>query len=179
MRNQKYSINIQTGEGLNDLIKALKAYQKNIKTKSKELLQRLTDEGYEIASSGFDKAQYDGTNDVKVAIEEREDHVRAIVASGNTALFIEFGTGVYYSDDHPEAAQHGMIRGAYGQGKGKNRTWGYYGDAGTNGVPKDKEKDGKRLILTHGNPANKPMYETVKRLEKRLPELVREVFGID
>ena len=39
------------------------------------------------------------------------------------------------------------------------------------------KKDGSTVVITHGNPANMPMYETVKELEAMLPELVKEVFS--
>ena len=69
-----------------------------------------------------------------------------------------------------------MVRGAYGKGHGKQRTWGYYGEPGTNGVEKTNHKTGNTVVLTHGNPANMPMYDTVKELSDRLSALVKEVF---
>lgn len=81
-----------------------------------------------------------------------------------------------YPDDHPEAGELGMKRGEYGQGHGKQHSWGYYGDPGTNGVLKEK-KNGGFVVITHGNPANMPMYETVKELQDRLTEIAKEVFS--
>ena len=81
-----------------------------------------------------------------------------------------------YADNHPEAGKNGMIRGGYGQGKGNQSTWGYYGSPGTNGVVR-KETDKGTLVTTHGNPANMPMYEAAKQLKERLSELVKEVFN--
>lgn len=132
--------------------------------------------GYDIASAKFESAVYDGTNDTKVKTEERDGRTAAVVAVGASVLFIEFGTGVMYPDNHPEAARNGMVRGAYGKGCGKQRTWGYYGDSGTNGVEKTNPKTGNTVVLTHGNPANMSMYDTVKELSDRLPALVKEVF---
>lgn len=137
---------------------------------------RLAQEGMEIASIKFSQAVYDGTNDVSVTVEPRGNNVRAVVATGGATLFIEFGTGVTYPDDHPEAEELGMKRGEYGQGHGKQHSWGYYGDPGTNGVLKEK-KNGGFVVITHGNPANMPMYETVKELQDRLTEIAREVFS--
>lgn len=136
---------------------------------------RLAQEGMEIASVKFSQAVYDGTNDVSVTVEPRGNNVRAVVATGGATLFIEFGTGVTYPDDHPEAGELGMKRGEYGQGHGKQHSWGYYGDPGTNGVLKEK-KNGGFVVITHGNPANMPMYETVKELQDRLTEIAKEVF---
>ena len=137
---------------------------------------RLAQEGMEIASVKFSQAVYDGTNDVSVMVEPRGNNVRAVVATGGATLFIEFGTGVTYPDDHPEAGELGMKRGEYGQGHGKQHSWGYYGDPGTNGVLKEK-KNGGFVVITHGNPANMPMYETVKELQDRLTEIAKEVFS--
>lgn len=69
-----------------------------------------------------------------------------------------------------------MKRGEYGQGHGKQHSWSYYGDPGTNGVLKEK-KNGGFVVITHGNPANMPMYETVKELQDRLTEIAKEVFS--
>ena len=137
---------------------------------------RLAQEGMEIASVKFSQAVYDGTNDVSVTVEPRGNNVRAVVATGRATLFIEFGTGVTYPDDHPEAEELGMKRGEYGQGHGKQHSWGYYGDPGANGVLKEK-KNGGFVVITHGNPANMPMYETVKELQDRLTEIAKEVFS--
>lgn len=137
---------------------------------------RLAQEGMEIASVKFSQAVYDGTNDVSVTVEPRGNNVRAVVATGGATLFIEFGTGVTYPDDHPEAEELGMKRGEYGQGHGKQQSWGYYGEPGTNGVLKEK-KNGGFVVITHGNPANMPMYETVKELQDRLTEIAKEVFS--
>lgn len=175
---QKYTIDALSGRGLSDLIKAVKDYPTWLNEKTKVLLQRLSNEGYQIASAGFSKAQYDGTNDVQVRIENRDEHTRAIVAVGASVLFIEFGTGIVYPDNHPEAAEHNMVRGEYGLGRGKRPAWGYYGDPGTNGM-EVVNRSGKTVVITRGNPANMAMYNAVKNLQERLPELIREVFNGD
>ena len=162
--------------GIDTLLREIESYTVWLKERSKVLLDRLAQAGVEVASARFAKAVYDGTNDASVSLETRGDGVRAVVAVGASVLFIEFGTGVTYPDNHPQAAELGMKRGEYGQGHGKQSSWGYYGDPGTNGVVKMK-KDGSTVVITHGNPANMPMYETVKELEAMLPDLVKEVFS--
>ena len=162
--------------GIDTLHREIESYTVWLKERSQVLLDRLAQAGVEVASARFAKAAYDGTNDASVSLETRGDGVRAVVAVGASVLFIEFGTGVTYPDNHPQAAELGMKRGEYGQGHGKQSSWGYYGDPGTNSVVKMK-KDGSTVVITHGNPANMPMYETVKELEAMLPELVKEVFS--
>lgn len=162
--------------GIDTLLREIESYTVWLKERSQVLLDRLAQAGFEVASARFAKAVYDGTNDASVSLETRSEGVRAVVAVGASVLFIEFGTGVTYPDNHPQAAELDMKRGEYGQGHGKQSSWGYYGDPGTNGVVKMK-KDGSTVVITHGNPANMPMYETVKELEAMLPELVKEVFS--
>ena len=162
--------------GIDTLLREIESYMVWLKERSQVLLDRLAQAGFEVASARFAKAAYDGTNDASVSMETRSEGVRAVVAVGASVLFIEFGTGVTYPDNHPQAAELGMKRGEYGQGHGKQSSWGYYGDPGTNGVVKMK-KDGSTVVITHGNPANMPMYETVKELEAMLPDLVKEVFS--
>ena len=162
--------------GIDTLLREIESYTVWLKERSQVLLNRLAQAGFEVASARFAKAAYDGTNDASVSMETRSEGVRAVVAVGASVLFIEFGTGVTYPDNHPQAAELGMKRGEYGQGHGKQSSWGYYGDPGTNGVVKMK-KDGSTVVITHGNPANMPMYETVKELEAMLPNLVKEVFS--
>ena len=162
--------------GIDTLLRETESYTVWLKERSQVLLDRLAQAGFEVASARFAKAAYDGTNDASVSMETRSEGVRAVVAVGASVLFIEFGTGVTYPDNHPQAAELGMKRGEYGKGHGKQSSWGYYGDPGTNGVVKMK-KDGSTVVITHGNPANMPMYETVKELESMLPELVKEVFS--
>ena len=162
--------------GIDTLLREIESYTVWLKERSQVLLDRLAQAGFEVASARFAKAAYDGTNDASVSLETGSEGVRAVVAVGASVLFIEFGTGVTYPDNHPQAAELGMKRGEYGQGHGKQSSWGYYGDPGTNGVVKMK-KDGSTVVITHGNPANMPMYETVKELEAMLPDLVKEVFS--
>lgn len=171
------TINIPlSGRGIERLIRETENWKNRLQERTAVFLDRVAQEGMERASVKFSQAVYDGTNDVSVTVELRGNNVRAVVATGGATLFIEFGTGVTYPDDHPEAGELGMKRGEYGQGHGKQHSWGYYGDPGTNGVLKEK-KNGGFVVITHGNPANMPMYETVKELQDRLTEIAKEVFS--
>ena len=121
----------------------------------------------ERASVKFSQAVYDGTNDVSVTVEPRGNNVRAVVATGGATLFIEFGAGVTYPDDHPEAEELGMKRGAYGQGHGKQHSWGYYGDPGTNGVLKEKKNTRqKKQLQTAKFKKINPLKKCRKNLKK-------------
>lgn len=165
-----------SGRDIDHLIREVEDWKNWLLDRTTIFLGRLAQEGMEIASAKFERAVYDGTNDVSVTVEPRGNNVRAVVATGKATLFIEFGTGVTYPDNHPEAGELGMKRGEYGQGHGKQQSWGYYGEPGTNGLLKEK-KNGGFVVITHGNPANMPMYETVKELQDRLTDIAKEVFS--
>lgn len=140
----------------------------------KRVLNKLAKIGIKEADLIFSKAQYDGTNDVKL-LEPKwvNNYTVQIVAQGNAVTFIEFGTGVFYSEQHLKAAEMGAIRGEYGKGKGKQRTWGYYGEPGSNGVIRKTNEKGD-LVTTHGNPPAKAMYEASKVIRFKILEIIRE-----
>ena len=165
-----------TPAGIDQAIKELEDYKKWLVTKTKEFVQALADEGMEIAKAKFGNAVYDGTNDVSVSVEQRGDFKTAIVAVGGATLFIEFGTGVKYPDNHPEAGKHGMVRGEYGYRLGRlEQGWRYQGDPGSHG---EVIAEGKHVgeVHTYGNPANMSMYQTVRELEEKFEEIARRVY---
>lgn len=167
-----------SASGIQTLRDATKDFQRSIKKNAVKFVDRLASEAQEIASSEFTTARYDGTNDVTVHTEERDKYTRAVVASGEATLFIEFGTGVSWPNDHPQAGELGMSHGTYGAGHGKWRSWGYYGDPGTDGVVATN-RQGREVVITTGNPANAPMYLTTVEIEDRAAKVAREVFESD
>lgn len=160
-----YNIDL-SDKGIKELQNGLKEYDKWIKKKSDELCKRLAEMGAVKASLNFARAVYTGPEDHEITVEPR-DGGYAVRASGETVLFVEFGTGLV-GYGHPEA--HDMGPGTY-PGKGHwNDPKGWY-------LPKEKQgKDGTKH--TYGNPPNMPMYTTVKELEHELARVVREVFEL-
>lgn len=164
--------------GAEQIISKLQAYQKALKLKQRRLLLRLAEIGIDVATVRFQTAQYDGENDVVVAQTPQwsGENKLIISASGNAVTFIEFGAGVDYPQQHPKATELGMIRGDYGQGKGSQVRWGYYGVPGTNGkVIKETERG--TLVLTRGNPPARAMYDAGNEMRDRIVEIAKEVFG--
>ena len=161
---------------MGETIRQFEAWRSDLEAKTRELLKALADTGLQVASVNFGSAQYDGTNDVVVTIEEQSDTKIAVVATGNATLFIEFGTGILYPDDHPEGADLGMIRGEYGYGQGSSIFgWTYWGDPGTNGMVINQGwQRGK--VHTFGNPANMAMYRSKEELENQFAEIARRIF---
>ncbi len=159
------------------LIKRLLVYKNSLESKCHRLLDALALIGINTADTEFRTAQYDGDNDVTVNNQPEwiGENKLFLTATGKTVTFIEFGTGVFYPQQHPKAAELGAIRGAYGQGKGSRDTWGYYGSKGTNGkVIKETEKG--TVVLTHGNPPARAMYSAGKDMREQIVKIAREVF---
>lgn len=166
--------------GADRIIGKLKAYQKSLEDKQHRLLHELASAGIDVASVRFSTAQYDGDNDVIVSgtPEWVGDNKLLITASGRSITFIEFGAGLHYVEQHPKANALGFVRGTYGQGKGSRNTWGYYGSPGTNGqVVRENEKGS--LVLTHGNPPARAMYDAAKEMQSQIVEIARKVFQSD
>jgi hypothetical protein len=138
-----------------------------------ELCKRLAYMGMEKAKLHFFEALYDGVNDAEVTVEKRSDGY-AVMANGNSVLFIEFGAGIHYPNNHPEA--NGIEHGAYGKGNGKKDYWFYTGQPGNAGG--ERAYGRINTTITHGNPANMPMYNTVKDLEGELERMIKEVFDL-
>lgn len=165
---------------LSDIDKAIREielYEQSLNRKLEKLQERLAGLGINEASVNFAKAQYDGNNDVTVDQRFRwiDDNTLTINASGSTILFIEFGAGVHYSaDPHPQAAEFGYSRGTYGYKLGRFDTWRYEGNPGTNGREDPKHPG---YILTHGNPANRCMYDASKEMREQILKIAKEVFA--
>lgn len=106
--------------------------------------------------------------DVSIGSSVKHGSMTIVIANGEDAVWVEFGTGVYHngtagSSPHPRGAELGFTIGGYGKGLGKRQTWGYY-------------EDGK-LKLTRGTPARMPMERAFLSVCNEIPEIAREVFG--
>lgn len=165
---------------VSEAIKQLEDYRDSLAKKQTEFLQRIAEVGVQEAEARFEQAQYDGVNDVVVHEPEWvNDNTIAVKASGSSILFIEFGAGVHYgTPQHEKAAEYGYERGGYGNHRGKNDFWFYQGERGTNGEePNDPDMAARGLVFTRGNPANRCMWETSKKMRSELLRIAKEVFG--
>ena len=121
-------------------LKELEQYKQEIIQKTnllrEKVAQRLADE----SQSGFAQAVSDTIvlkggsvvdlhSQVDVSVDNRGS-VTVVIASGEDAIWIEFGSGVYYNGSpgtspHPSGAELGFVIGGYGDGNGKKKVWGY------------------------------------------------------
>ena len=164
---------------LNDigkLAEQMSQYYRDMDKKMRTLLERLAQEGIDVAGAAYSLARYDGTNDVSMdGIEWVNDTTLRISASGSAVTFIEFGAGIAHGGGHPWGGKFGFSPGTYGQGKGRQEHWVYVGNPGTNGVEL-KGKPGR--ILTEGNPPAMAMYNASKAIHEKVGQIAKEVFAV-
>nr|DAI82254.1 MAG TPA: putative tail-component [Caudoviricetes sp.] len=174
MGKRKITIEL-TESGIDKAIKELEEYKKDIKRKTALLQDRIAKRIEEEADKGFASAVVDDLvrggyqkPDVTVNYTTKGD-ISVVVAQGEDAVWVEFGAGVYHngnlgSSPHPRGSELGMTIGGYGQGKGKQRSWGF------------KDADGT-LHVTRGTPAQMPLEKAVLSVLDELPQMAKEVFG--
>ena len=170
-----------TLDTIDKAIEEIERYQRELNQKVHKLMERLAEVGISEADVRFGRAIYDGTNDVLVnkSPEWVDENKLVISASGKAITFIEFGAGVHYaSESHPKAGEFGYNRGGYGYHLGRLDSWRYDGDPGTNGEVITEGKH-KGEVKTHGNPANRVMYESAKEMREQIAKIAKEVFGND
>ena len=158
-----------THGGLVELDKAFEAQAEAFQSKADEVAKRLAELGATKASLYFSRAIYTGKMDNNIEVIHKGNGEYVVRASGETVLFIEFGTGLM-GGAHPEP--HGMTPGSYSDTIGK----GHWNDPQGWWLPRNKT-DGY-ATHTYGNPANTPMYSTVKELEFEIERVVEEVFSL-
>lgn len=174
MGKRKITVEL-TESGIDKAIKELEEYKKDIKRKTAILQDRIAKRIEEEADKGFASAVVDDLvrggyqkPDVTVNYTTRGD-ISVVVAQGEDAVWVEFGAGVYHngnlgSSPHPRGSELGMTIGGYGQGKGKQKSWGF------------KDADGT-LHVTRGTPAQMPLEKAVLSVLDELPQMAKEVFG--
>lgn len=155
---------------LGKAIDALESYQKKLKEKQRQMLEIAADSASADALNRFDTAQYDGDFSISVYKEMENAKTAFVVAEGDEVAFIEFGTGARYPDIHPNATEPWMEHGSWSLGEYGKGHWsdpqGWFYDQG-DGTYKH----------TYGNPANMCLYYTAREIEKRIPDIAKEVFG--
>lgn len=161
----KISINPFDKESIENAIKQLKQYEQEFAVKEAEFARRLAEIGVSVASAGFATADYDGINDVVVSLVQTSSGA-AVVASGETVGFIEFGTGI----KNPEWDASGMEytppkHGTYGKGRGKNPNGWYF-----------TQSPGARAIHTYGNAPAEAMRTARDVMVERVIQVAREVW---
>lgn len=184
MRKKVISFSLSESS-IDEAIKEIEVYQKDIEAKTEEIRIRVADLIKQYSQSGFDAVTFldvalvkvgDGYDTVTITPERTRvdvDHsgnVSIVFTSADSrdAVWIEFGTGVTNNgavgtSPHPQGQRLGFTIGSYGKGKGKQKMWGY--------------KEGDNLYLTSGTKARMPMAKATASVINDLIDIAREVFG--
>lgn len=150
-------------DSVNAAKEKLRAYYRKIDRKAKEICERLAKIGEAKATAGFSKAIYDGKNDVVVTVRQTGETQYVVEASGESVLFIEFGSGATHGYGHPDPQGYGP--GTYPSDKGHwNDPNGWY------------YAHGKKSF---GNPPAAAMYHAEQDIRDSIEKVVKEVFGSD
>lgn len=171
----KTKITIELSEqGIDKAIKELADFKRDFLKKVDLLREKVAERLADEAKKDFTWAVVDDLikggqryAQVDVSVDKR-GNITVVVASGEDAVWIEFGAGVYHngspgSSPHPNGAELGLTIGSFGKGNGKKETWGFYEDG--------------ELRLTHGTPARMPMARAVTTVCNEISQIAKEVFG--
>ena len=175
MSKQTISVELSE-EGIEKALRELSQYKQKVLDKENLLRQKVADFLASESQSGFNGAIVDDLTDksggtrygnVDVSIDDR-GNVTVVVASGEDAVWIEFGAGVHYngavgSSPNPYGVELGFTIGGYGKGNGRKEKWGFY--------------ENGELKITRGTPAIMPMARAVTSLCNEFPRIAKEVFG--
>lgn len=152
-------------DSIDQAVKLVRQYKKDFAVKEKEFVSRLAEIGLSTAIYLFHMADYDGTNDVVVTMNQRGDKA-TIMAQGQTVGFIEFGTGVKYREwDSSNTEYTPPPHGSYGKGHGK-QPWGWWF------VP----NEGVKAQHTYGNPPAEAMLTARDNMVMYVAQIAREVW---
>lgn len=162
-------------QSIRRVIEKIAHYERELPRKAEELRRVIAERIADEAKNGFAVAIVDDIlkgetkiASVDVSVDEKGT-MSVVLASGEDAVWCEFGTGVYYNgavgnSPHPKGAELGFTIGGYGKGAGAKRVWGFY--------------ENGELRLTHGAPASMPMYNAMQRVCDEIAGAAREVFGM-
>lgn len=163
--------------GLHEIDKAVAEVERienTIKSKTNQLITRLSRAGVEIASARLMAYGAISTGELDVSLHYliSEDGRRGIIRTDSDhAAFVEFGTGV-----RGAASPHPTLPWAYDiHGRGDSGWW-YPTDAADPNPTKRQGPDGSFWAWTKGMPSRPFMYDTARELADRIPDTAREVF---
>ena len=148
---------------IGDAIRQVEEYERELKSKVAEFLNRLMQAGVDIASAkilelgAIDRGELDSSLQYTLY---REGEKGIVFTDCAHACYVEFGTGIKGSESpHPELPWEYDINGHGEEG------WYYY------------DTDSGRIRFTKGLPSRPFMYETARELEKKAVSIAKEVFA--
>ena len=169
------TVDILNPRSINKAVRDLERYADKLEAAEGKIAESVAEVGSQIAGQYFFEAQYAGLNDVSVHVETEESSAR-VVAEGEAAAFIEFGTGVVMGQGATLPRPPGIVGlGQYGLGHGAHPPWVYHGVMGVNPPPGTVRLGANSdKILTHGNPPAGALMRASNEMEDQAAEIVRK-----
>ena len=166
--------------GLNKVLNSLDESSKRIRRITQAAGKEIAEYARDRAQENYDNASYDGINDVEVSIKMTGDKKWNVIAEGEAAPYIEYGTGIgkrgtgigpipaRYQGPAPTQAHDGVY-------KGNQSKWGFYEFPGTTyaagGHP---VKTG--IGITGGNYPNDCMYYAKEDAANAALEIIKDKY---
>lgn len=170
MPKRKISIDLFDGKSLDNAIKQIQEYQKNLPRKVQILIDRLAKEGLQVVQSTMESVpdEEKGSYYTEIVNNSKGDIIGAAIRlTGDKVLFIEFSAGITYGTDSyplPSGDKYGM--GTY-PGKGHwDSPYGWWW------VDEHGEKH-----HSYGNRSYMPMYHAEQAIIIQIRHIAREVFS--
>ena len=161
-------------KSVDDVIKEVTEYQKEVERKAKILVQRLVEHGANIARIKIVQMGAVDTGDLLSGVDGYFDtttNIGYVKVTSDHAAFVEFGTGVALKNTlHPNAEYLARAAWAYGSGskifttKDGKIGWIYPTDDGG-------------FRFTEGMSSRPFMYETSLDIQRVFPNIAKAVFG--
>ena len=177
---KQIDIDVLNISSINKALKEMRAYRNSLDKKAAIFIERLRQVGINAAVMYFSKSAYAGEPDVlieDIPVKKNGHKFTArIRATGDTVLFIEFGTGIY--NENPHQLAYGYAAGSYGAKALQPWGWFYSGTPGRlppRGTEMARGHSGS--VHTYGNPAGMPMYNTRNHILTLMNGIAEEVFG--
>lgn len=170
MARKTIKIDLSDGKSLDNAIKQIQEYQKNLPRKVQILIDRLAKEGLQVVQSTMESVpdEEKGSYYTEIVNNSKGDIIGAAIRlTGDKVLFIEFSAGITYGTDSyplPSGDKYGM--GTY-PGKGHWDSpygWWYVDEQGNK-------------HHSYGNRAYMPMYHAEVEIISQVSNIAKEVFG--
>ena len=178
---KKTVINVTLSEhGIDAAIKEVKAYKRTMYGKMQRLITAMCKEGeaYAIAH-----VTHIDTGETVGSIHGYRKGNSGVIVAGGQAIWLEFGTGVYWNGNpngspHPDGERLGFRIGEYGEQHGLNQGWFYPTDDPRYEIVRHTQNGDVHTGYgyTHGIKADMFMLNTELELKRQFPELARKTF---
>lgn len=161
----KITVNPFDPKSVDEAIEAVAQYKKDFEAKENEFCRRLAEIGVHTATSMFHMADYDGTKDVTVSMKKTPTGY-AVIASGKTVGFLEFGTGIRNREwDNTDMDYTPPKHGTYGKGHGAQKYGWWF-----------NPNEGAEAQHTYGNPPAEAMLQARDNMVMYVTQIAREVW---